>query len=196
MDAGVSGLLEGGRRSPLGFSLAAGPREGEDEAEMRGGMVAPRSAFPSPYRPCSGSPGPARSLRLFRGGQGLAPARAGANPLIGRKRYPSPGRPGAPWFPASWLLRRLGAKKNKLQGASLWGRPRSCYDNCDLRSRGVFPTALPLSSRLWGRRVGRVEILRPCRPGSLALPSDPHPQVWASASSWGAPPSALTDPRN
>ena len=33
----------------------------------------------------------------------------------------------------------------------------------------------------------------PCGWGSLPPPSD-CPQVWASASSWGAPPSALTDP--
>lgn len=74
MDAGVSGLLESGAAiRPLGFSWPAGPREGEDEAEMRGGMVAPRSAFPSPYcAPAPGSPGPARKPQAvpWRAGPG------------------------------------------------------------------------------------------------------------------------------
>lgn len=45
----------------MGSSWRAGPREGEDEAEMRGGVVAPRSASPSPcLASAPGSPGPAR----------------------------------------------------------------------------------------------------------------------------------------
>lgn len=54
---------------------------------------------------------------------------------------------------------------------------------------------LPPSSQLWGRRAGAGG--DPCGPAGGLTGSAlrlPQPQVWASASSWGAPPSALTDP--
>lgn len=53
---------------------------------------------------------------------GLAPT-GGLDQSEARKRgpAPSPGHPGARRSPASWLLRRPGAK-NKLQRTSLWRR--------------------------------------------------------------------------
>lgn len=115
---------------------------------------------------------------------GLAPAGGLDQSGAGRRGpAPSPGHPGAPRSPASWLLRRPGAK-NKLQTTSLPRRRRV------VMATGPRGPAEPFPPRPLGRLSGEGD------PTSAALqvdgrlrPQAPLRRVWPRPpSARGAPP--------
>lgn len=152
--------------------------------------MAPRSASPSPYLTCApGSQAPPGGLRLFCGGRGRS--RPGAN------QRPEEARPVSRTPRCSLVSSQLVVKATGALKISFKEPPSGGARGVVMTTRPQVPTESFLRSHqvagFGGVGWRGPEIPAACR-WTHCLPPRTLPQVWASASSWGAPPSALTDP--